>query len=142
MLTVGPLASRDFVIPIDLASYSEDFIEVKLETGFMFWEVDYTAMDFTNYTDVEAHIISPSLAFGTHSKNWTEALTTSDRNYMAQENVGDVTEVIYKAHNHKESEKQSIFLEKGISIHKEHEFSTKDIEQLKMVITEKLDDLK
>ena len=39
-------------------------------------------------------------------------------------------------------EKQSIFLEKGISIHKEHEFSTKDIEQLKMVITEKLDDLK
>jgi hypothetical protein len=37
-------------------------------------------------------------------------------------------------------EKQSVFIEKGISLHRNGEFSAKDIEQLKHTIVEKLSD--
>ncbi len=39
-------------------------------------------------------------------------------------------------------EKQSIFIEKGISINQKEEFSEDDIKQLKSIITEKLSDLR
>ena len=39
-------------------------------------------------------------------------------------------------------EKQSIFLEKGISLNQEKEFSEDDLKKLKMVISEKLSDSK
>ena len=39
-------------------------------------------------------------------------------------------------------EKQNIFLEKGISLHQEHLFSVEDIEQLKLIISDKLADMK
>jgi hypothetical protein len=39
-------------------------------------------------------------------------------------------------------EKQSIFIEKGISINQKREFSEDDIQQLKLIITEKISDTK
>ncbi|MDB5236822.1 MAG: hypothetical protein JWR44_3815 [Hymenobacter sp.] len=43
--TVGPLAARDLVVPIDFAAGAATQVRVKLECGFMFWEVDYAALD-------------------------------------------------------------------------------------------------
>ena len=34
LFTVGPLADRDFVIPIDLTDITGEFLELKIETGF------------------------------------------------------------------------------------------------------------
>lgn len=42
---VGPLAARDLVVPIPLADVASSQVRVKLEAGFMFWEVDYAALD-------------------------------------------------------------------------------------------------
>jgi hypothetical protein len=39
-------------------------------------------------------------------------------------------------------EKQSIFIEKGISINQKREFSVDEIQQLKLIITEKISDTK
>ncbi len=39
-------------------------------------------------------------------------------------------------------EKQSIFIEKGISINQKREFSVDDIQQLKLIITKKISDTK
>jgi hypothetical protein len=39
-------------------------------------------------------------------------------------------------------EKQSIFIEKGISINQKGEFSVDDVNQLKVIITEKLSEIK
>lgn len=41
---VGSMKARDMVLPIDLSEVASDFIKVKLECGFMFWELDYTVM--------------------------------------------------------------------------------------------------
>ena len=108
--TVGPLADRDFVVPIDLSEIAGDEIEIKMETGFMFREIDCAAMDFSNNEKLKMTAIKPTVAFGTNSKNWTTALEKIDGNYMAQENIGEVTEIVYKAPTTLLHQTQTVFL--------------------------------
>jgi hypothetical protein len=110
LFTVGPLASRNFVIPIDLTETYEQKVEVKVETGFMFWELDYAAMSFSENTDYEVNIVKPSIAVGSGSVNWTAELTNPDGQYMAQELTGEVTKVTYKAPPVKNDQMQTVFL--------------------------------
>ncbi len=110
LLTVGPLASRNFVIPIDLTDIPGNEIELKLETGFMFWEVDYAAIDFTNNQTMQTTELNPVSAMGSNSQDWKASLEKTDHKYMAQENVGDVTELTYKTPPTNANQKQTVFL--------------------------------
>jgi hypothetical protein len=94
-MTVGPLASREFVIPLDVGHLNGDDIQIKLQTGFMFWELDYTAMDFRWNTNLTSKTLQPFIAIGTGSIDWKYALKKSDNLYMAQENTGDITEIMF-----------------------------------------------
>ena len=108
--TVGPLANRDFVVPIDLTDIAGDEVEIKLETGFMFWELDYVGIDFSNTVAPEMAVLEPFLALGTGTNDWTTELKKIDGQYMAQENVGDVTEIIFKIPTAFRQESQTVFL--------------------------------
>lgn len=110
LFTVGPLASRDFVVPLDISGIAGDNLEIKIETGFMFWELDYTAIDYSRDNDLQVTVVDPSLATGTGLKDWTLALAKADEQYMAQENTGDVTGIIYKAPPAPQNLSQSVFL--------------------------------
>jgi len=108
--TIGPLASRDFVIPIDLSNIDADFFEIKIETGFMFWEIDFTGIDFCSDRKLDVKRLKPISAKGTGSNDWIEELKSIDHHYMAQEKTGDISEVIYRAIEPKEQMVQSYFL--------------------------------
>ena len=110
LYTVGPLASRDFVIPIDLSEIKEDQVEIMVETGFMFWELDFAGMDFTVDEELTVDYLKPVIALGTGSKDWTTALSVADHQYMAQEHVGEVTEIVYRAIRPQKNHKQTYFL--------------------------------
>ena len=110
LLTVGPLATRDFVIPIEMADIQGDEVEIKVETGFMFWEMDYAGMDFTSQKPMSMDIIKPAMAVGTGARNWTSALKEADKNYMAQDSVGQITEITYPSVKHRGDEAQTVFL--------------------------------
>lgn len=110
LLTVGPLATRDFVIPIEMADIQGDEVEIKVETGFMFWEMDYAGMDFTSQKPMSMDIIKPVMAVGTGARNWTSALKEADKNYMAQDSVGQITEITYPSVKHRDDEAQTVFL--------------------------------
>lgn len=59
-LTPGNLAARDMIMEIDLSDNKDsDHVELKLETAFMFWEIDYAAMDFSGQHSFTATGISP-----------------------------------------------------------------------------------
>ncbi len=45
--SVGPLSYRDLGIQLDLEGIDEEVVEIKLETGYMFWEVDYVGIDYS-----------------------------------------------------------------------------------------------
>ncbi len=108
--TIGPLASRDFVIPIDLSDIDADFFEIKMETGFMFWEVDLAGIDFSPNQKFELIGLKPISALGTGSKDWIEELAGIDHQYMAQEETGDISEIIYRGIEPAENHVQSYFL--------------------------------
>jgi len=110
LFTVGPLASRDFVIPIELSDVQDDTFEVKVETGFMFWELDYAGMSFSTNNSVHTNFLKPSLAVGTGGVDWTLELGDADGQYMKQDKIGEVTEVIFKAPPSRNDQIQSVFL--------------------------------
>lgn len=93
--TVGPMASRDIAVPIDLSNIVGDEVVIKLETGFMFWEVDYAGIDFTENLALDVKYINPYEALDGNN-NVTNLLLTSDQNYFVQPNIGDEVVVNFK----------------------------------------------
>lgn len=110
LMTVGPLASREFVIPIDIRNLEGDDLQIKLQTGFMFWELDYAAIDFRWKTNVTSKVLKPFIAIGTGSVDWKNALDKSDNLYMAQENTGDITEIVFSVPDALRDKPHSTFL--------------------------------
>ncbi len=108
--TVGPLASRDFVIPIDLQEYPGEEIEIKIETGFMFWELDQVALDFTDDIDLKTYHLSPFTATGSGGENWQAALLETDGESMSQERVGAVADLRFSVPPAADNQVQSTFL--------------------------------
>ena len=95
--TVGPMASRDIAVPIDMTKLTGNEVVIKLETGFMFWEVDYAGIDFTDNRTVTINYINPSMAVDGNNKDVTKLLLAEDQNYLVQPNVGDEVVVHFKA---------------------------------------------
>ncbi len=95
--TVGPLAYRDIVVPIDLTKHTTSEIELKIQSGFMFWEVDQIGMDFKNDNELEIFRVNPISANGTGDLDWLAELNDIDGKYMSQATVGMVTELVYRA---------------------------------------------
>ncbi len=107
---VGPMAFRDLIIPIDLKKTNTPKIEIKLECGFMFWEVDYAAMDFSKDLPLEIKYINPTSAIDENGKDVTQLLEKEDQNYLIQPNIGNEVVIKYHVKSPKTGEKQSVFL--------------------------------
>jgi hypothetical protein len=107
---VGPMAFRDLIIPIDLEKINSPKIEIKLECGFMFWEVDYAAIDFSKDIPLEVQYINPFSALDENGKNVTHLLDKEDKNYLIQPTIGNQVAVKYHVKPPKNGEQQSVFL--------------------------------
>lgn len=108
--TIGPMADRDFVIPIDLSQIGSSQVEVKLECGFMFWELDYAAMDFSENEGLELFELKPSVAVSSNGQDHTMTLALDDDQYLEQLNTGEITEIHFETVPFKEGQIQSAFL--------------------------------
>ena len=54
---VGPLLNRDMVIPVELPAGEP--AEFKISGGYMFWELDYAAIDYSPDADFKIQTIKP-----------------------------------------------------------------------------------
>jgi hypothetical protein len=107
---IGPLSNRDLAVSVDLSRVSGEEIRLRLESSFMFWEVDYAAMDLTPAKPLEVIELKPVKAFGTAESNARASLTEDDGLYLDQWETGDVTEVHFEAPPIPEGYVQSCFL--------------------------------
>ncbi|MBT8393547.1 MAG: hypothetical protein KJN66_01735, partial [Bacteroidia bacterium] len=108
--TVGPMATRDLVIPLDISNVTEENIEIKMETGYMFWEVDYVGIDYTERMDIQLNYIEPSKAIDQDNTEVTSLLTSVDKNYFTQPNIGDEAEVTFKFKSENPKLIQTVYL--------------------------------
>ena len=95
--TIGPLATRNIVVPIELPETTEPFTEIKLSSGFMFWEIDYAAMDYSAENIFTVQKIAPSKATDELGKNILPDLQNEDAVYLAQPDIGNIATLVYNA---------------------------------------------
>lgn len=94
--TIGPMSSRDIAVPIDLSKVAGNEVRIKLETGFMFWEVDYAGIDYSENKILNIKYINPHEALDDKGENVTKLLSAIDKNYFIQSNIGDEVVVNFK----------------------------------------------
>lgn len=92
---VGPLAYRDVVVPIDLKNHKSETVNIKLSAGFMMWDLDYVAMDYSIDSGIQVKQLTPSQAMTNRGKDALASLKVSDRDYLAQETTGDEVTVSF-----------------------------------------------
>ncbi len=93
--TIGPLATRNIVVPLDIPGSTGPFTEIRLSSGFMFWEIDYAAIDYSEENTFTIQKILPSKATDESGKNILPALQKEDAVYLAQPDIGNTATIIY-----------------------------------------------
>jgi hypothetical protein len=95
--TVGSNVFRDIVVPINLSDIEGDKIEILLKAGFMFWELDYAAFDFTEDLDLTIESLKPFSAKDSSGHDYTTELLAIDDLYMNQKSIGEDITVEFRA---------------------------------------------
>ena len=103
--TVGPLASRSIVVPIDADCQAGDELIVRLESGYHFWEVDYAAMDFTSNDTLEINRLPLLAAEDENNLDLMSAIAHQDGTYLEQLYIG--AEAILTFEDHPAIQKQN-----------------------------------
>ena len=91
----GPMAFKNDVMALDLSAIPGDTVRIKLESGFMFWEIDRVAIDFSENIPVTIQTILPATAPSPQGIDAAAALAHDDEQYYTQPNVGDEAMVHY-----------------------------------------------
>ncbi len=89
----GPMAMKDDVLPIDLSGVSGDTVTIRLETGFLFWEIDYVAMDFTLSDNFRTRVMEPSYALDLDAVDIRPLISGADTSYYTMGLVGDEAQI-------------------------------------------------
>lgn len=92
---MGPMASRELVMPINLSEVADETITLRLETGFLFWELDYAAMDFTPDLNVTMTRVQPASVVDEEGTEVTSTLLKRDDKYLVQPDIGNAAVLLY-----------------------------------------------
>lgn len=95
LYSVGPLSFRETIVPLDLSDIAGNDIHVRLSCGFMFWELDYAAIDFSQDENYTVAKLLPVLAIDENGKDVTALLSAPDEKYLVQPVPGNLTTVDY-----------------------------------------------
>ncbi len=87
--TVGPLVTRDLVMPIDISGINSDEVTIKLQAGFDFWDIDYAALDFSENIPIDVMYVKTSLAVDENGNDVSAPLRDNDDKYLEQPDVGN-----------------------------------------------------
>ncbi len=88
--TVGPLGEgRDLVMSIPSNGMSDGTRKLKLETGFMFWELFHASMDYSKNGTITSRELSPISAINQQGNNVLPRLLKTDDAYLIQPQIDD-----------------------------------------------------
>jgi hypothetical protein len=79
---IGNTASRDLIMNINTKNISADKIELKLETAYRFWDLDFAGIDYSNNQNFTTTVIEPTEAIKSDDTNEQLTLLNSDKNYV------------------------------------------------------------
>lgn len=110
LTTIGPLANRSVVVPVDLAGIDGDKVAIRVAGGFMFWELDYAGLDFSNGDAYAIEHLSPVSATDESGSDVLDVLQKEDGRYLEQPQIGNVATLVYKPSAPQEAEKRYTYI--------------------------------
>jgi hypothetical protein len=110
--TVGPMAFKKDILPLDLSGMDTDELRIKLEAGSYFWEIDYVGIYLEPYQPEPPVILQISTAVDENGNNVTGELLKDDELYYVQPEVGNEAELIFPVPDSK-SDRSIILHSKG-----------------------------
>ncbi len=93
----GSVAQRDMLMPIDISKLGSDQIEIKIKTGFKFWDLDFVGLDLSNDEMIKVDHVKPSSALDSIGVDHLNELAKDDTIYMKHYNIND--ELVLKFNN-------------------------------------------
>ena len=118
-------------MPLKLDGLGDAPLKVRLQTGFMFWEIDQASVDYSVNSPLTVTELSPHKATDHYGKNVKNLLGESDQKYLTQSEVGDWAELRYQSPPLK-GERRTLFLRnKGFYTYKRNYKGAPDIAELK-----------
>ncbi len=93
--TPGPLANRTIVIPFTPAEQGAEQLDIRLSTGFMFWELDYAAIDYSANTVYPVTRLHPAGAVDEKGVSVMKELAAGDDLYLSQPEAGSYAIITY-----------------------------------------------
>lgn len=107
---IGPMADREVVMPLSLKGFKGKELEVKLECGAKFWEIDYAALDCSPQEKVYCQTVGLNSAMTTEGADVSKQLLKSDKKYLVQPKVGDSALLTYPVPKERPGWQRSVFL--------------------------------
>ncbi len=95
--TFGPLIDRDLMVKIPSQYLDGSPIEVKLSSGFMFWELDHASLSASVKEDVDVQILDAETLIDNGVATEASILHDNDGSFLAQEVTGDRANVVFNA---------------------------------------------
>lgn len=94
--TIGPLTNREVLVPLDLQGVEGDEVVVKLSTGFMFWELDGAAIDYSVNQPYTVQVLKPVEGVDERGKDVAPLLAAGDKKYLDQPRPGNAAVLTYR----------------------------------------------
>jgi hypothetical protein len=109
----GPMALKDDILPINLEGVEGNTVNVRLETGFLFWEIDYVAMDFSEDVPVKITPVTVETAIDEKGKDVSREISANDKLYYMQPEVGNEATLTFPVPEFRDESRTLILHSKG-----------------------------
>lgn len=113
---IGDINYNGLVIPIPSNEIQGETIEFKIQSGFMFWNLDYAAMDFSEQGEIDVEYIKPSIVQNTTNDQLVDKLSLDDDLYMHHGVNSDSVTVTFNGLTAAKSNRTIILHSKGYYI--------------------------
>lgn len=94
--TVGPMAFKKDILPLDLTGVEEGPIRIKLEAGSYFWEIGYVAMGVEEQEVGPGTMVSITRAIDESGEEVKQLLMEDDDQYYIQPEIGNEATVSFE----------------------------------------------
>ncbi len=105
---IGPLLNRQIVVPVPLGKNEK--VEIRLSTGFMFWEVDYAGLDISSDKNFLVQEVKPYEAADGNGVNVMPGLQHDDHKFLSQPKIGNLAIMKYKSPVLKDGMQRTVIL--------------------------------
>jgi len=107
---VGPLISKDRVIPLDVSRVQGDQLRVRIRPPAGFWALNSFAVDYSQDRSISVEKFKPLTARDQDGNDVLPDLVASDDRYLAMPNIGDTTDLTFPVPSRHAGTDRIIFL--------------------------------